>query len=155
MRNDENYIIDLCDAIFKTKGSRQYRFDFLRGDSGRKLPVDAFYPELNLVIEFHERQHSEAVPFFDRKPTVSGVLRGEQRRIYDQRRREILPKHHIALIEFHIDEFYTSKRRLLRSEKDTAIILKKLSEAAKKQLVGRSTQRRLNVSVDPKKKKHD
>ncbi|WP_309751901.1 hypothetical protein [Novosphingobium sp.] len=45
------------------------------------LPVDAWYPELALVIEYRERQHSEAVKFFDQRETVSGVGRGEQRRI--------------------------------------------------------------------------
>src|SRR5690554_4922906 len=39
--NDEAYILDLCDSVLKQKGLRQHRFDFLRGDSGVKLPVDA------------------------------------------------------------------------------------------------------------------
>ena len=128
MRDDENYIIDLCDAVLKEKASRQHRFGFLLGDSGRKLPVDAYYSKLNIVIEFHEKQHSEVVSFFDRRPTVSGVSRGEQRRIYDQRRREILPEHGIALVELSIAEFpHTGRRRLLRrSDEEREIILNKL-----------------------------
>lgn len=129
MRDDEKYIIDLCDEILGANAFRQHRFDFLCGDKGHKLPVDAYYPELNLVIEFHERQHSEAVSFFDKKTTVSGVLRGEQRKIYDQHRRDVLPIHGIKLVEFHVYEFPTSKRRLLRSEKDKEIIISKLDEA--------------------------
>jgi hypothetical protein len=123
MRNDENYIIDLCDLILKEQGFRQHRFDFLRGDSGRRLPVDAFYAEHNLVVEFHEKQHTEGVPFFDKRATVSGVSRGEQRRIYDQRRREVLPENGIKLISFSIQEFpYTRcKKRLRKVEKDREI----------------------------------
>lgn len=58
---DESYVIDLCDEVLKLKALRQHRFDFLTGDSGAKLPVDAYYPSLNLVVEFKERQHTEEV----------------------------------------------------------------------------------------------
>jgi len=87
--SDEAYVLDLCDEILGQKASRQHKFDFLKGDSGRKLPVDGYYEELNLAIEYRERQHSEPVSHFDKphKMTVSGVHRGEQRKIYDQRRR--------------------------------------------------------------------
>ena len=127
-KSDENYVIDLCDTLLKVKALRQHRFDFLNGDSGRKLPVDAYYPKLNLVIEFKERQHTEVVKFFDRRQTVSGVGRGEQRKIYDQRRRDILPENGIALIELNYDEFghFASKRLLRKTEKDIQVIEKKL-----------------------------
>ena len=99
--SDEHYVIDLCDEILGLKASRQHTFDFLRGDGepGRKLPVDAYYPNLKLVVEYKERQHTESVAFFNKKTTVSGVSRDEQRRIYDQRRRNVLPKHGIQLIK--------------------------------------------------------
>jgi len=133
MKADENYVIDLCDAILRDQACRQYRFDFLVGDSGKGLPVDAYYRGLDLVIEFHERQHSEPVKLFDRRQTVSGVSRGEQRRIYDQRRRDMLPMHGIALVEFTVYEFpNNSRRRLLRkSEEDKRIILEKLRKYVK------------------------
>jgi hypothetical protein len=92
---DETYIIDLCDKVLNLAAKRQHTFDFLRGDpsrrgaKGRKLPTDAFYPEIGLVIEYRERQHSESIPFFDKpeRLTCSGCARGEQRARYDQRRR--------------------------------------------------------------------
>ena len=82
--SDEHYVIDLCDEILGLKASRQHTFDFLRGDGepGRKLPVDAYYPNLKLVVEYKERQHTESVAFFNKKTTVSGVSHDEQRRIY-------------------------------------------------------------------------
>lgn len=83
--SDEAWIIEICDAILGKPASRQHRFPFLLGDpgpSGRRasLPVDAYYADLRLVIEYHERQHTQRVALFDDKNTVSGVLRGEQRR---------------------------------------------------------------------------
>ncbi|HMJ46808.1 MAG TPA: hypothetical protein VK498_05730 [Ferruginibacter sp.] len=132
--SDEEYIIDLCDKVLKLRAYRQHRFDFLRGDSGTLLPVDAFYPTISLAIEYCEKQHTEEVKLFDKRQTVSGVNRGKQRKIYDQRRRDLLPKNNIKLIELGYDEFEHSKpKRLLRnSEKDMLIIRKKLKLFIKK-----------------------
>jgi hypothetical protein len=135
---DENYIIDLCDSILNSFASRQHRFDFLRGDPGKRrqgirLPVDAYYADLKLVIEYRERQHSEAVTFFDKpdKLTVSGVSRGEQRAKYDQRRRDVLKRNGIRLVELSFDDFeYNSSKRLVRTTvKDLQILRAKLTEA--------------------------
>lgn len=126
---DEIYILNLCDSLLCQQSLRQYRFSFLRGDGsngkeGRKLPVDAYYPDLNLVIEYYERQHSESVPFFDKKITAFGITRGEQRKLYDQRRRNELPNHGIKLLEFDYSEFaHKRNRRLLRSEADDLIVI--------------------------------
>lgn len=124
---DEVYVLNLCDAVLHSPSERQHRFAFLVGDTGRKLPVDAYYPRLALVIEYHERQHSEAVPFFDRRLTVSGVPRGLQRAIYDQRRRDVLPQHGIQLVEFNVEEFAHNGRRLTRCKvEDIEVIRRKL-----------------------------
>ena len=125
---DEDYIINLCDIVLNQKALRQHRFDFLVGDTGVKLPVDAYYPESNLVIEYREMQHTESVKFWN-KPTASGIPRDEQRARYDQRRREVLPKHGIKLIELSYSDFeHNSNKRLLRiEEKDIQVIQKKLN----------------------------
>ena len=101
----------------------------MKGDAGTKLPVDAYYPDLNLVVEFKEKQHTEAVAFFDRRQTVSGMGRGEQRKLYDQRRREVLPQHAIKLIELGYDDFmHTSGKRLVREKhNDLKVIKEKLN----------------------------
>ena len=116
---DEHYLIDICDRLLQRKALRQHRFDFLLTDPGKggrktKLPVDAYYPDLSLAVEVMERQHSEAVAFFDHRPTVSGVPRGQQRRLYDQRRREILPQHGLHLVCLGINEFALRSRKLRR-----------------------------------------
>lgn len=130
--NDENYILDLCDEVLNQRSLRQHRFDFLVGDPGRnglcrRLPVDAWYPSLRLVIEYRERQHTEAVAFFDKRETVSGMGRGEQRRLYDQRRRDVLPKQEITLIEFDYSDFsHQNNRRLTRTNGDRMVIEQRL-----------------------------
>lgn len=125
---DEVYVIDLCDEVLGMKSSRQHRFPFLLGDSGKTLPVDAYYEQLSLVVEYCERQHTEAVAFFDRKQTVSGVSRGEQRWIYDERRKEILPQHNIRLVNISYSDFdYDSQKRIVRNhQRDLEIVRKKL-----------------------------
>ena len=81
-----------------------------------------------LVIEYRERQHTEEVPFFNRWLTISGVSRGAQRALYDQRRREELPRHGIQLVELNVSEFpHTGRKRLLRiREQDIAVIRTRL-----------------------------
>ncbi|MCM1139820.1 MAG: hypothetical protein NC453_14730 [Muribaculum sp.] len=127
--SDEHYVIDLCDEILGVSAKRQHRFDFLRGDSGVALPVDAFYPNLNLVIEYHEFQHTQPTPFFDNKTTVSGVSRGEQRRIYDERRQQVLPVHGIKLIVISYTDFGTSKRLNRNKVYDKQVVKKILSNS--------------------------
>lgn len=124
--SDEHYVLDLCDEVLGRKGLRQHRFDFLLGDpnaqgKSAKLPVDSYYPELNLVIEYKEQQHTKSNKFFDKPDlfTVSGVHRGEQRKIYDKRRLEVLPKHGIRVIEIFYSDFnHDSKDRILRGNGD-------------------------------------
>ncbi|TXG82171.1 MAG: hypothetical protein E6R12_12455 [Sphingomonadales bacterium] len=130
---DEHYVLDLCDAVLGLKAVRQHCFPFLTGDPDRRgyrkpLPVDGFYPALGLVVEYHERQHRERVGFFDDKPTVSGVSRGEQRRRYDERRADLLPKHGYRLIVLEVGEFaHDRTKRLLRTPEDQAVVSRRLS----------------------------
>lgn len=136
---DETYILDLCDDVLGVPSLRQHRFPFLFGDtgvSGRRvrLPVDAYYPNLRLAIEYQEAQHTRPNAHFDKphRITISGVHRGEQRKLYDQRRREVLPANGITLIEVDHRLFpTTAQERLLRSpHEDRSIITRLLSSIA-------------------------
>ena len=65
--SDEAYILGLCDRLLNSTHQAQATFDDLRGDPNAKgrralLPVDGYYEDRNLVIEYHERQHIAAVP---------------------------------------------------------------------------------------------
>ena len=120
--SDEYYVISLCNKVLKKNALQQHTFDFLVGDSGKPLPVDAYYEDLNLVVEYHERQHTESVKFFDNKMTVSGVNRGEQRKIYDQRRESELPKHGIKLVIFDYSDFGSTKKLKRDPKKDIEVV---------------------------------
>ncbi len=134
---DEHYVLDICDKILKQVSFRQHKFGFLLGDINSKgiaaqLPVDAYYEKLHLIVEYRERQHTEKVLFFDKpdRITVSGVHRGEQRRIYDERRRTLLPKNGFTLIEIsYLDFNYNCQKRIIRNEADDMEILRRLLHA--------------------------
>lgn len=118
--SDEYYVLTLCDEVLGAPGIRQARFDWLRGDpsparpSGTTLPVDGYWPELGLVVEFQEEQHTQPSPFFDRRHTVSGVGRGEQRRLYDERKRTVIPAHGLRLVVIAKAAFTLKSRRIDR-----------------------------------------
>ena len=134
--SDEHYIIDLCDAVLGETASRQHKFDFLRGDAcatyplGKELPVDAYYESLNLVLEYYELQHTESVKHFNKRNTVSGVTRDEQRKIYDKRRRKVLPEHGIDLVILSYTDFkHNTNKRLVRDyDADIEIVKQKLTD---------------------------
>jgi hypothetical protein len=135
-RTDEQYVIDLCDSILGLRAVRHAKFEFLRGDPGengrcRKLPVDAHYVELKIVIEFQEKQQFESVLIMDRRPTCSGCDRGQQRKIYDQRRRDVLPRQGICLIElpYYIFPYDPNKRLRRISDADELVIRNQLRHA--------------------------
>ncbi len=131
--SDEFYVLDLCDEVLGSRSERQAKFPWLVGDVSPKterstqLPVDGYWPGLKLVVEFQEKQHTEAVPLFDRRATVSGVSRGEQRKLYDQRKSQMLPQHGIRLIVIHKSEFKTKSDKIVREhDRDIAIVRSRL-----------------------------
>lgn len=132
--SDEHYVLDLCDEILGTACQRQATFDWLRGDRsanrplGTKLPVDGYWRDRGLVVEFQEEQHYEPSPFFDRRQTVSGVGRGEQRRLYDARKRELVSANGLKLIVITKSEFVLKSKRILREHsRDSDIVRARLS----------------------------
>ena len=126
--SDEQNVVELCNEAIGIQGEQQYRFPFLLGDSGTPLPVDVYYTKLNLVVEYYERQHTEAVKLFDRRMTVSGVSRGEQRKIYDERRRTELPKHGIKLVVISYSDFGTTKKLVRDHNADLMVVKRILSQ---------------------------
>lgn len=131
INSDEYYVIGHCNEVLGLNASQQHSFEFLVGDSGSRLPVDAYYEDLNLVVEYCESQHTSSTPFFDQKKTVSGVLRGEQRRMYDERRRIELPKHGIHLISIHYNEFGITKKIKRNYDSDIEVVKRKLADYIK------------------------
>lgn len=136
--SEEAYVVGLLEDVLGAPALRGHRFDWLRGDPtargrGVPLPVDAYWPAYNLVVEVYERQHDEPVPHFDKveRVTVSGVHRGEQRRIYDQRRRDLLPAHGLTLLIVRTNDLASDRRgRLVRDATADRPVLAELVRAA-------------------------
>lgn len=133
--SDEFFILDLCDVILKKKASRQHKFGFILGDLHKdgetrtRLPLDAYYADLNLVIEFLEKQHAEGADVLEKptKVTVSGVGRVEQRKIYDRRKRQALKEKDIKLIDIDYSMFECDEQeKIIRNTEAVKIILSKL-----------------------------
>jgi hypothetical protein len=107
---DETYVIDLCDSVLGMKAERQKTFSFLLSDPNklgrrRHLPVDGYYEELRLVVEYHEREHSEP----------SGL------------RQEVPRRHSIELIVFTYQDFkHDSARRLIHTDENQETVIRKL-----------------------------
>lgn len=105
-RAQERYCARLVrDALGCAGYIENYRFDFLRGDptlkrpKGVTLPVDAYYPDANLVLEFREGQHyGDRFSFRDGRIAATGQTRKEQRLKYDKRRETVLPARGIRLL---------------------------------------------------------
>ncbi|KAF0967261.1 hypothetical protein [Gordonia sp. YY1] len=132
--SDEHYVLDLCDEVLGVPGIRQARFDWLRGDPspnrprGTTLPVDGYWPDLRLAVEFQEEQHSAPSPFFDRRQTVSGMGRGEQRRRYDERKRTLIPEHGLRLVVIEKSAFVLKSRKIDRDHaRDLQVVRRHLA----------------------------
>ena len=136
-RQDQLYVTDLCDAVLGIPASREHRFPWLLGDvspkTGRQaqLPVDAYWESLGLVMEFQEEQHSRSVKLFDKPDviTVSGVHRGEQRRLYDERKAQMVPSHGLRLVVIYKDQFTVRRKHIVPDhEHDLEFVRRLLAE---------------------------
>lgn len=130
-RQDQGYVTDLCDAVLGVAASREHKFPWLLGDvspkTGRQvgLPVDAFWESLGLVMEFQEEQHTNAVKHFDKPDvlTVSGVHRGVQRRLYDERKAHLIPENGLRLVVIPKSEFTVRRKHIVPNpERDTETV---------------------------------
>jgi hypothetical protein len=102
-----DYVVAILEEVLDEPAEREKRFPWAVGDlspkTGRRaqLPFDAVWDSRRLIVEIDEDQHREPIRFWDKPdvPTVSGVSRGEQRAIYDRRKRVAAREHGYNLIE--------------------------------------------------------
>lgn len=130
--SDEIYVLDLVAEIIDENYIGQMKFDTLLGDPGksgqrRKLPVDAYFPEVNLIVEYREKQHSQSVNIMDRRMTISGVHRGEQRKLYDLRKEKWAEDNNLKFLSISYNNLvHRTNGRLKRSIEEDRILLKNL-----------------------------
>jgi hypothetical protein len=106
------------------------------GKSGRRvrLPVDAYWPDARLVVEYRELQHERPTPHFDKpdRMTISGVHRGIQRALYDARRNEQIPANGLRLVIIRPSDLDATPRgRLRRSSTSDLDAIKGLLDQAR------------------------
>ena len=79
------------------------------------------------MLEYYERQHTESVKHFN-KNTISGVTRDKQRKIYDERRKKVLPENGIDLVVLSYTDFkHNIQKRLVRDRNaDIEVVRQKL-----------------------------
>jgi hypothetical protein len=102
-----DYVIELLADILGEEPEREARYGWALGDLSQKtgrrvrLPFDAVWESLRLIVEVDEDQHRRAVEFWDKpdRLTVSGVDRGQQRRIYDLRKRAATRENGYRVVE--------------------------------------------------------
>jgi len=106
----EEQCVKLFEQVLGARARRRHTFDFLRGDrtakrpQGSRLPVDAYFREYSLVLEYLGEQHFQDNPLMNRR-----AGRREQRQRYLQRRLEALPQHDVKVICVRYDEPMTEE----------------------------------------------
>ncbi len=108
-RQIQRYVTELLVEILGP-AEKEKRFDWCRGDArspggrGIALPFDAVWESRKLIVEVDERQHGEAVGLFDKpeRLTISGVHRGEQRKLYDARKERLAGERGYELVRVDV-----------------------------------------------------
>lgn len=138
LNSDETYVISLCDEVLSLNANRQKRFPFLLGDLHKNgktqtmLPVDAYYEELQLVIEYKEIQNfrpvvaSNKIEDEEEEESAKVLSREELRRIYDERRAKVLPENDISMLVISYSDFeYDDNNKIIRDKESDLEIVKK------------------------------
>lgn len=123
--SDKHYLINLCDDLLDEKASRKHKFGFILADyhkAGRNrniLPVDAYYSENNIVLEFITPSDAATIDHSKRR-TFSGITRAQQNANYAERRKKGVLAKGINFLEIPYDSFdQNDDNQLIRNqEKD-------------------------------------
>ena len=133
--NDEAYLMDLIDGLLGQTGSRRHTFDYLLGDlhqngtTRTKLPIDIYYVDLKLALEFVEDPDKTKAnkSIRDEKLTVSGMTRAEQRYKYSHRKKNILLIKEKIYLEIPLEKFELNEsNQLARIKENDERVLKDL-----------------------------
>ena len=128
LNSDENYLLNLCDELLGKEASRKHTFDTLvgnlhkRGKGRTKLPLDAYYKDLKLVIEFFQTSN---------KP-VSDLDEKEQARIaqikyYDELKKEAVLNKSFRYMKINFAQFECDEaNKLVRNTENDIRVLKEI-----------------------------
>ncbi|WP_299260226.1 hypothetical protein [uncultured Aquimarina sp.] len=122
--SDEYYLVNLCDELLKQKASRKHTFNTLVGNlhkkgKGRtKLPLDAYYEDLKLVLEFFRK--NEITDELDEEEKA----RKAQIKYYNQLKKKAILTKKLRLIEINYASFECDAENKLvkNSESDRSVL---------------------------------
>jgi hypothetical protein len=131
-----SYVIGLVSELLGELPELEKTFPWAVGDvsektgRSRQLPFDAVWESRHLIVEVDEDQHRHPMPFWDKpdKLTVSGVSRGVQRRLYDERKRATAREQGYIVIEIPWERRSAPINR--DRQADLALVRARLSEGA-------------------------
>lgn len=85
-----------AEEFYSMKCISEYRFDWLISDKGYVMPVDMYFPELNLIIEYNGQQHYFPVDFGCGEEIACARYEAQRRR--DKLKYKLIEKHGFNLL---------------------------------------------------------
>lgn len=123
--SDEFYLVNLCDELLEQTASRKHTFDTLvgnlhkRGKGRSKLPLDAYYEDLKLVVEFFRKDKD--FDELDKKEQARMI----QIKRYNELKKKAILKKDLRLIEINYASFECNEtNKLIRNTEDDKLILR-------------------------------
>ncbi|WP_162819720.1 hypothetical protein [Kordia sp. SMS9] len=125
--SDENYLLDVCDELLAQKASRKHTFDTLvgnlhkRGKGRTKLPLDAYYKDSKLVIEFFQKEKN--FEDLDEKEQA----RVTQIKYYDELKKEAVLNKRFRYMKINFAQFECDENgKLIRNTENDTTVLKEM-----------------------------
>lgn len=127
--SDEYYLVALCDNLLGQQASRKHTFDSLvgnlhkRGKGRTKLPVDAYYEDLKLVVEFYKTTEDLANLDEEEQARISQI------KYYDDLKKKAVLKKELSFVTINYTSFKTDQNhKLIRdTTSDKQILTKALA----------------------------
>jgi hypothetical protein len=112
----EKYALGLISEITGVNFIPQKKWEWLTSEKGTKLPVDGYFEELNLVVEFDGAQH--------RKPLINmgGIEKHKTQIENDKIKDNEIPKHSIKLLRIDSRESWHDKDYMIQKLIENNII---------------------------------
>ncbi|MEQ8241189.1 MAG: hypothetical protein RIA69_18385 [Cyclobacteriaceae bacterium] len=129
-QSDEHYLINHCDDLLGVTALRNFKFNFILGNYHKdgktrsSLPVSAYYPEHNLVIELIVPEDAISIDH-PKRQTPEGTKRAELMGIYAERKKRGLQEKGVNFIEIPYASFAIDESGDLVREEDKDLDLLK------------------------------